>query len=805
MIIFRLGSSKDQPFHLNRIDPTYSGNNRSVLKKLILSFSCWCGMLLNIYGSGAVVSGYVKDAESGEALMFTTVYVTGSSVGTTTNQYGFYSLSVDSALIKNDSIHLSISYVGYQTVQRSVPAGRHVELNFDLKQATNELKELVVVASQSKLEEELKSTEMSMVRLPVKQIKSLPAIGGETDIVKVVQLLPGVAKGSEGGTGMFVRGGDADQNLVLLDESIVYNIGHLFGFFSVFNPDALKDLTMIKGAFPSNYGGRLSSILDIRMKEGHQNKFQGTGGIGLLSSRLTLEGPISKKASFLVSGRRTYIDQVFKLVELFVPYYFYDINAKVNYIVSQNDRIYYSMYYGNDVLKFDEGDVVEEEASDTSSGNDLGLDFGFTLGNLTNTIRWNHIYNAKMFSNISLISTNFNYNIRGQIFNNQLLIRSNIFDLGIKADYDYYYKADNHIKFGGMFTHHTFKPNIISTQGDITEFLESSEGEKLFTQEMAVYGQSDKEFTDKIKVNTGLRISGSVVEGKVYTGLEPRLASRYLIDKYNSVKLSYSRMKQYMHRVSSSTVALPTDLWYPVTRTIKPQSSSQIAAGYNHIFPKWQISCSLEAYYKWMNNLIEYREGANLILNNRFENELLQGSGDAYGLEFFVKKEEGNFTGWISYTLAWATRDFDDLNNGERFWAKYDRRHTVSTVATLKLSKRWTFSAVWVYSTGSRFTAQIGQYVMPNATYTGFDIIPIYTARNAVQMSPSHRLDLNISLRPKKDRKFTGEWNFGCYNFYNRATPYRIDIVPIENGLGYRYQQPGLFGFIPSIAYNFKF
>lgn len=746
------------------------------------------------------ISGKISDGNSGEDLLFATVQVVGTQVGAVSNEYGFYSLTIPASELGDESVDLKFTYISYNTVLRTVSTKTDLRLDIKMESSSASIEAVVVTAEKDRQLEEVQSTEMATTRLQMSQVKSLPTIGGEMDVLKVVQLLPGVSGGVEGGTGLFVRGGDADQNLVLLDESTVYNVGHLFGFFSVFNPDALKDLTVIKGAFPAQYGGRLSSILDIRMKEGHANEFHGQGGIGLLSSRLTLEGPIKKdKASFLVAGRRTYIDQVFKLFGQTIPYYFYDVNGKANWKINDRDRLFYSIYFGSDVLKFDESDLED------SASADLGLNFGFVLSNVTNTLRWNRIYNQKLFSNISLINTNFNYNINGKLGNNNVLIKSNIFDLGVKVDFDYYPSEKNHLRFGGAVTSHRFKPNIISTAGDISEFLESSAGPTLAALEWALYGNSDADLSARLKMNYGLRLSGAVVPKNLYIVPEPRLAMRYKVSEVASLKASYSRMRQYMHRVASSSVALPTDLWYPVTENIKPQRSDQIAVGYSRWFDSLMVKLEIEAYYKWMNNLIEYREGASLILNDNFEEELLQGTGDSWGFEFLVKRDDGRLTGWISYTLSWSTRDFEDLNSGETFFAKYDRRHVISLVSAYELSKRIDISLVWVYQTGARFTGQIGQYLMPNATLTGVDIIPLYTERNAVTMSPSHRLDLNLTIKPKKERKFHGEWSFGCYNLYNRAQPYRIDIVPIDNGIGFKYQQPGLFGFIPFITYNFKF
>lgn len=751
------------------------------------------------FAQSTTVSGTLSDQSTGEALIFASVYVKGTSIGVTTNEYGFFSITVPHTEIDGEEFIVAASYLGYDTQEFAVPKVDSYRLDPKLAVETETFEAAEVVASKTKQEEELNSTQMSAVSIPMKEIANIPSIGGETDIIKVMQLLPGVQKGGEGGTGMFVRGGDADQNLVLLDEATVYNIGHLFGFFSVFNSDAINEMTMIKGAFPAQYGGRLSSIMDIRMKEGHMNEFHGKGGIGLLSSRIAIEAPIIKdRASFLISGRRTYIDQVFKAVGQELPYYFYDLNAKVNYKVDDRNRLYFSNYLGDDVLAFDGSD---EESEDL-------FGFGFRLGNLTNTLRWNRLINDQVFSNISLIHTKFSYDINGRFNSNNILIQSDVRDIGVKADVDYYRSSREHIKFGGAVIEHIFKPNVVSTAGDISEFLASSEGENLNNLEFGFYGWDELSFLEGVyKLNFGLRVSGSLVENKTYVGIEPRVAMKYSLNEYDVVKASYSRMNQYMHRVSSSSVALPTDLWYPVTSKIRPQNSDQIAVGYSHLFKSISTTLSIEGYYKWLNNLIEYREGANLILNDNFEAELLQGKGDAWGGELLLRKEEGRFTGWVAYTLSWSTRDFEELNNGETFWAKYDRRHVISLVGSFKLSDRWDFSAVWVYSSGSRFTAQVGQYFVPNSSLTGIEIIPLYTDRNEVSMSPSHRLDVNFVLgpRPGKDKRFKSEWHFGGYNVYNRATPYRINVEPTDDGLGYQYVQPGLFGFIPSVAYNFSF
>lgn len=774
------------------------------MRKWTLLLYAAVAMALQVHAQ-TTISGHIKDAKTGEPIFYATILVPGSGYGATSNEYGYFSLTIPNDY-SGDSIKVECTILGYPKMNKTFAKGASYTYEFAMMEQQLELKTIEIVADRGGLSR-VNEAQMSAIRIPIKDIRKIPCLGGETDIIKVVQLMPGVQRGGEGGTGMFVRGGTADQNLVLLDEATIYNIGHLFGFFSVFNSDALHDMTMVKGAFPGEYGGRLSSILDIRMKEGNNREFHGSGGIGLLSSRITLEGPIEKDtSSFMIAARRTYIDKVFNAAGLFLPYYFYDVNLKANRWMGPKDRLFFSSYLGQDVLAFNESDVETDEADSTRTS---PFGFGFTLGNFSNTLRWNHIYNNKTFSNISFIHTKFNYDIKGNFDNNNILIRSDVRDLGVKVDYDYFKAADHKIKYGGQLTQHLFKPNVVSTSGEIADYLKTREGQRLASYEYALYGSTEKDFRAGLwKINAGMRISGSFVKAASYSGIEPRVSARYMLNEFSSLKLGYSRMKQYMHLVSSSSVALPTDLWYPVTAGIRPQRSDQVVLAYNRWFAKPKLQFEAEAYYKHMDALIEYREGANLILNDNFEKELIQGSGDSYGFEFLVQRSSGRLNGWIAYTLSWATRQFDQLNDGKVFWARYDRRHNFNIVANYTLTKRWDVSAVWEYASGARFTAQVGQYLVPNATFTGVDVIPIYTERNAVSMSPSHRLDINFILkaRPNKPKKFKSEWHFGCYNFYNRATPFRIQIRPNDDGtVGYHYEQPGLFGFIPSIAYNFTF
>ncbi len=738
------------------------------------------------------LSGHIYDKSDGEALPGAALYLPELETGTATNVYGFYSLTVNQT-----SFRISVSYLGYEPIDTLINLSENKSLNFYLVEQVGQLGEVEVSATRLELQEQVNSTKMSAVSLSPQEITNIPTLAGEADLIKVAQLLPGVTSGNEGTTGMFVRGGTDDQNLVVLDDAVVYNLGHLFGFFSVFNSDAIKDVEVVKGGFSSDYGGRLSSVMDVRMNDGSVNRLNARGGIGLLTSRLTIDGPVIKdKMSFMLAARRTYIDRVFGLFGADLPYYFYDYNAKLNYKISNNDRIYFSSYFGNDVLAFDETSSEDEGDED--------LNFGFKLGNFTSTLRWNHIYkNQKVFSNVTLHQTRFKYDIQGDFIDNSLLIRSQIQDVGVKADWQYFKSTENKFIFGAQTVTHFFRPNVISTSGDISDFVDNREGNLIQNTEWAIYGGNERDVSKELKVNIGLRYSMTITEGKVYSGPEPRIALRYKFDDDNSIKASYSLMRQYMHRVSSSSIALPTDLWYPVTQNVKPQRAHQYALGYTRIFPQNQLSFSVETYYKSLKRLIEYREGASLILNDNFEQELISGDGEAYGIEFLLRKKYGAFTGWVSYSLSKTSRTFSNLNDGNTYPAKFDRRHVATLVTITELNERVSFSAVWTFQSGAWFTPQTGQFLMPNASLTQVELIPIYGARNSTQLTATHRLDINFILKPRGNRRFGGEWHIGAYNFYNRAAPFRVDIQ--SNGITQEYVQQGLFGFIPSIAYNFNF
>lgn len=743
--------------------------------------------------SQKTLSGFVFDASTQEELIGATIYDKYSQKGTATNEYGFFSFTS-----AHDTLALRISSIGYETKRIQIILKENVRQNFILTPNSRELEAVEITGDRFLLEEEVRSLEMGVFNLTPKEASTLPTIVGESDILKVAQLMPGITKGGEATTALYVRGGTDDQNLVTLDDATVYNLSHLFGFFSVFNTDALKHVKVIKGGFKADYGGRLSAVMDTRMQEGNQEKFEARGGVGLLTSRLTLDGPLfGKKGTFMVAGRRTYIDQVLGLAGIDLPYFFYDLNAKASYRVSGRDRIYISSYFGDDVLKVRESETNDEEELEE-------LTFGFNLGNFTTSLRWNHIYrNEKLFSNFTLLQTRFKYDIEGDFVDNSLLIRSQIQDIGLKGQWEYFRSPEDRIDFGVDAVAHRFRPNIVNTGGEISDFLRSRPANLIQTLEVALYGGRETQISPKLSTYYGLRLSSAFVQSASYLGLEPRLNFNYQLRDLVSLKASYSIMRQYMHRVSSSSVVLPTDLWYPVTDQVKPQVAQQWSSGVFVGLPKEKLSLSLEGFLKTSNRLIEYREGARLLLNDNFEEELVTGKGLSYGTELLLRKRSGRLNGWIAYTLSKSTRTFTDLNRGNPFPARFDRRHDISLVGSLDLTDLVVFSWVWVYTSGANFTAQTGQYIAPGATTNEVIIVPIFSERNAVRLSPTHRLDLNFIVKSKPRKRLQSEWQFSIYNFYNRAAPYRIDVN--FNGQAFQYVQPGIFGFLPSVSYNFNF
>ncbi len=758
---------------------------------LFLPLILFCSIHLQAQAT-FTVSGFISDSANGEMLIGASVFAKGTTSGGSANVYGFYSITLPAG-----NYDFLYSYVGYK--QKEISIALFQDTKTDVKLTTSSVVNKEVVIKANRNQDQVTSTQTSSIEIPVDKIRTIPTIGGETDIIKVVQLMPGIKRGGEGQNQMYVRGGSGDDNLILLDEAVVYNVSHLFGFFSVFNNDALKDITMYKGGFPAQYGGRLSSVMDIRMKDGDADHFHAVGGIGLLSSHLTIEGPIIKdKCSFLLSARRSYIDQVFKLAyhgQNVLPYYFYDANLKLNYIVNDKNRIFFSSYFGDDVLS-------TKTKSDSSF-----FDGGFRLGNFTTTARWNHTFGPQLFSNVSLIHTRFRYDVDAEIPGNSFLTQSRISDYGVKDDYSYYVNPDNTIRYGASYTMHIFRPNVVSTAGEIADYLRSRQGTKVYTNEVGLYYNQELRLDSNFKINYGMRLSALATTNAFYFSPEPRFSTTWNFRRTQSLKFSYSRMTQYLHLVSSSSIALPTDLWYPVTKNVKPLYCDQVAFAYNLNAEKINTLFTVESYYKWMQNLIEYREGAVLVLNDNYEQELVSGKGHAYGFEFFAQRTEGKLTGWVGYTLSWSIRQFEALNQGNPYFAKYDRRHDISIVLSYDFTKRFSVAAVWVYSTGQRFTPVTGEFLMPDATLSQINTLPIYSDKNAIQLPPSHRLDINFVMKSRLNRKWmkwTGEWQIGAYNVYNRAQPYKIQVVSDGHG-GYKYQAVGLFGFIPSIAYNFKF
>jgi hypothetical protein len=758
------------------------------------------------------ISGYVQDNESGENLIGVSIYDQQTYKGTASNQYGFYSLSM------NEGNYVIIySFIGYKSITKNINLNKDIRLNLALNNDAILTEEVIVTGE--RLDKNVSSSDMSQARLEVGNIKQLPVIFGEVDILKSAQLLPGIQSGGEGNSGLYVRGGGPDQNLILLDEAVVYNAAHLFGFFSVFNADAIKDINIIKGGMPAEYGGRLSSVLDITMKDGNNKKYEVDGGIGLLSSRLTIQGPVQKeKSSFIISGRRTYIDV---LTEPFIPednafngsgYYFYDLTTKINYRISDKDRLYLSGYFGRDVFNF------------ANKENRFAIKIPW--GNATTSLRWNHLFHDKLFMNTSLIFSDyrFEFNIAQQDF--ELKIFSGINDWNTKIDFLYQPNQRHTIKFGTNYTYHEFTPgNASGKSGDVV--FEPDEIFKQYSNEGALYLSDDFEVSDAFKVHAGLRYSSFQHSGYIsfrdyikndlelsnnnYRHIEPRLSFRYRLSTTSSVKGAYTQNYQYIHLASTSSISLPTDLWIPSSSGIEPKFADQYALGYFKNLKDNIYETSIEAYYKEMTNLLEYKEGVlpEDNTNSSSDGSFAFGDGDSYGIEVLLKKNKGKTTGWIGYTLSKTTRFFDEVNAGIAFPAKYDRRHDLSITATHKLSEKWTLSSVFVYATGNAITLPTERYIIGENIYTE------YTSRNGFRMDAYHRLDIGATYTPKKKKKFQSSWNFSIYNVYSRKNPYFIYFAlespegedgSIQQGnLTPKAYQVSIFPILPSVSWNFNF
>jgi outer membrane cobalamin receptor len=738
------------------------------------------------------LSGTIRTA-SGQALASAVVQIVGTSKATSTDSLGRFSLNVP----KGPQV-LAVTYTGFEPVYRSIVVGDDTVLDVQLIPAVVQLDEVVVTSQRYRQSDQLQTTRSGSFTVTGAEINSIPVLGGEADLLKTIQLLPGVSKGVEGSSDLFVRGGAADQNLVLLDGAPVYNTGHLFGFLSVFNPDFLSRVESMNGAFPAEYGGRLSSILDVYTREATSDRTHVKGNIGILASRLMVEQPLVKnKLNISIAGRRTYVDQVMRVLGESLPYHFYDLNAKVSFRPSSRDNVEFSHYSGDDILNFVPGASTSRRLQNSNSS--------FTIGNSTQSLRWDRRVNPNWSSTLRLYRSRFHYTIDNSYEDSRLYTASDIEDYGGRWMFSTDSLGAFAFRAGVDLVHHQVSPNIISTSGEISDILESSTTASRRAWEGSVFSQVDGSWASRWRWSLGLRVSSAFLESKTYVNPEPRISIRYSVSPHTAIKASYSRMAQYLHRVSSAAVAFPTDIWYPVTASVKPQRADQWSLAAQRFFPTANVFISLEGYYKTMDNLIGYREGANLFVKRDFESQLIQGEGRSYGAELLVKKEAGRLTGWISYTLSWSERRFDELNSGDWFYARYDRRHNVAIVSNYKIGRKWSFSAVWEFISGSRFTPIIGRYTVPAPSMAGVSLIPVYAPLNSVRLADTHRLDLGMKFRPSRiGKRFQGEWFFGVYNVYNRATPVAIAIRPNGDG-SFRYEQPGVFGFLPFVSYGFTY
>jgi TonB dependent receptor-like, beta-barrel/CarboxypepD_reg-like domain/TonB-dependent Receptor Plug Domain len=777
------------------------------MKRWILSCMAiiWCSVL---WGQNRfVVSGYIRDSGTGEELIGAAVSIQEiPSAGVYTNSYGFYSLTVPAG-----KHIITASLIGYELLSIPVDLTGSLRLNLDLTQKVTQLKEVTITSE--KRNENVTKNQMGVDRLSIQEIKNLPAFLGERDVLKTLQLLPGIKSAGEGNSGFNVRGGTTDQNLILLDGATVYNPSHLMGFFSVFNPDAIKDVTMYKGSLPSEFGGRLSSVLDIRMDEGNSKKIEVSGGIGLISSRLTINGPIVKgKGSFIISARRTYADLVVRTLAragilkdstLKDPrLYFYDLNAKANYRFGDKDRIFLSGYFGRDVLGI--------------------TDFGFDWGNSTATLRWNHLFNDKLFLNTSLIFNDFSYTINNGSTTHPINIVSKIRDYSLKQDYQYSSGHNNQIRFGFESTYHGMVPGTITGVDSNTvrrslPFKNSIEN--------SVYFSHNLSFSARFNINYGIRISEfsllgeapfykyssynltdsvkSVVDStsKVISFVkpEPRFSITYLLNEKSSLKASYTRNVQYLHLLSNSTMGSPTDMWIPSSYNTIPELSDQYAFGFYRNFENSNYEFSVETYYKKLFHQVDYINGAILYFNANVESQLIYGKGRAYGLELFLKKKYGRFSGWISYTLSRTERQFDGIDSGKWYPARQDRTHDVSVVAIYELPGKWTISSTWVYNTGNAVTFPKGVYLIDNRP------VLLYTDRNGNRMPAYHRLDLSASKQFESKKHYKSSLTFALYNAYSRDNAWSITFRQNDKTGKIEAVQTTLFKLVPSITYNFRF
>ncbi|QEH42490.1 TonB-dependent receptor [Chitinophaga sp. XS-30] len=764
-------------------------------KVIVISLLLLFSKTLLLAQSKYTVSGTVKQASSGETLIGVTVMVVEKpTVGIITNEYGFYSLS-----LPRGNYTLRFSYVGYKQELVPVKLESNITVGISMSDETS-LQEVVIRAKRNN--DNLTKATMGTEVLNMREAAKIPVVFGEKDLVKTIQLMPGVKSNGEGSTGFSVRGGATDQNLILLDEAPVYNASHLLGFFSSFNSDAIKDATIIKGNSPAQYGGRLSSVLDVKMKEGNNREYQVSGGLGLISSRLTIEGPIQQeRSSFIISGRRTYADLFARLSSDMkdVKLYFYDLNAKANLAINDKNKLYFSGYFGKDVFS-------------------VSKLFGSDWGNATATLRWNSILSSKLFSNTSFIYSNYDFNVGFKTDASEINFNSNIKDLNLKQDFTWYLNTKNTIRLGFNLIHHTITP----TKAEGTDIVSIDKSRKGL--ENAVYASNSWKASDRINIDYGLRLSSYNVLGggtyniykdnqlidsvkladgkigKTYYNLEPRISGSYSLNATATIKAGYARNTQNLHLMSNSTGGSPTDAWIGNSYNIKPEVADQFSIGFSKNLYNALFEVNTEVYYKTMKNQIDFKDGTDINTAPDIESELLFGEGRAYGIELLVKKKRGNLTGWVGYTLSKTERQIKGINDGQWYDAKHDRTHDLSIVGIYTLSPRWTLSGTFIYTTGNAVTFPTGKYVLNDM------VVYQYGSRNADRMPATHRLDISATYERPSGKRWQGSWSFGLYNVYGRRNPFAITFEENKNNpKKIDAVQTSLFQWVPSITYNFKF
>jgi hypothetical protein len=789
---------------------------RNILTKKVCLILIFLTSILSVKAQQKFsVSGIVKDAKSGELLIGANIYIEETLKGTTSNISGQYTFSIEKG-----EFTIVASFLGYEEFRQKINLSKNIKLDINLKESGILGKEVVITGE--KPDKNVKSTEMGKIDLDIEQIKSIPAFMGEVDILKTLQLLPGIQSAGEGNSGFYVRGGGPDQNLILVDDAVVYNASHLFGFFSVFNSDAVKGIELYKGGMPANYGGRLASVIDVSMKEGDMKDYKVDGGIGLISSRLTVQGPLQReKSSFIFSGRRTYIDLLAApLINSESPfkgsgYFFYDLNGKVTYRLSDKDKLTITGYYGKDIFSY--------------RNKRSGFNVDIPWGNATSSAKWSRIINDKLVMTNTALFTDYKFEFIGLQSDFEFKLFSGIRDYGYKTDFSWMPNVNHNIRFGANYTYHIFTPNNASArQGDV--IYDTGDFTRLFAHEAGIYITDDFDITDRLRISAGFRYSKFIQVGPFdrfvkddrgnfsdtiayspgetvanYGGPEPRLSLRYSLGLHSSVKASYTRNLQYIHLASLSAVSLPTDIWVPSTSRVRPQLGTQYALGYFRNFADNFYEGSVELYYKDMQNQVEYREGyaPDESLRDNPDNDFIFGRGTSYGAEFFLKKRRGKLHGWIGYTWSKTIRNFPELNNGQPFFARFDRRHDMSLVLIYDLNPRWTFSTIFVYGTGNAITLPVSRYFMEGR------IVNEFGSRNSFRMAPYHRADMSVTYTRGKSERFKSSWNFSVYNIYNRYNPYFIYFTSEGNvsrgDIQIKALQVSLFPILPSVTWNFSF